>query len=171
MLLLKLIQQLIKALNSQGTPGQVAAGLALGAAFGLTPIANAHNLVLFALALILNVSLAGVFLGWSLAVPLGFALDPLFDSLGAQLLGASTFAPLWTSLYNTPGAALTNFNNTVVLGSFVFWLASVLPVFFLARWAVARYRESVYRRLKQTRLFKGVAASQLFSYYRILWPG
>ncbi len=30
MLLLKLLQQLIKALNSEGTPGQVAAGIALG---------------------------------------------------------------------------------------------------------------------------------------------
>lgn len=166
MLFLKLVQQLVKSLNSQGRPGQVAAGLALGTGFGLTPIASVHNLLLFALALIINVSLAGVFLGWSLAVPLGFALDPVFDPLGAQLLGAPSLGPLWTRLYNAPGVPLTNFNNTILLGSFVVWLASVLPVFFLARWAVARYRATIYKRLKQTRFFKGVAASQLFNYYR-----
>ena len=45
MLLLKLIQSLIKALHSEGTPGQLAAGLALGAILGLTPLWNLHNAV------------------------------------------------------------------------------------------------------------------------------
>jgi uncharacterized protein (DUF2062 family) len=36
--LLKLIQSIIKTLHSDGTPGQVAAGMALGAALGLTPV-------------------------------------------------------------------------------------------------------------------------------------
>src|SRR5690349_8776329 len=41
--LLKLVQSIIKTLHSEGTPGQVAAGIALGAALGLTPLVNAHN--------------------------------------------------------------------------------------------------------------------------------
>ena len=45
MLLLKLIQSLIKALHSEGTPGQLAAGLALGSILGLTPLWNLHNAV------------------------------------------------------------------------------------------------------------------------------
>ena len=40
--LLKLIQSIIKTLHSEGTPGQVAAGMALGAALGLTPLMNVH---------------------------------------------------------------------------------------------------------------------------------
>jgi len=47
MLFLKFIQQLIGTLNSDGTPRQVAAGIALGAVFGLTPLINLHNLLLF----------------------------------------------------------------------------------------------------------------------------
>ena len=35
---IKFIQSLVKALNSEGTPGQIAAGIALGACFGLTPL-------------------------------------------------------------------------------------------------------------------------------------
>ena len=45
MLLLKLIQSLIKALDSEGTPGQLAAGLALGSILGLTPLWTLHNAV------------------------------------------------------------------------------------------------------------------------------
>jgi uncharacterized protein (DUF2062 family) len=36
--LLKLVQSIIKTLHSAGTPAQVAAGMALGSALGLTPI-------------------------------------------------------------------------------------------------------------------------------------
>ena len=46
--LLKLLQSIIKTLHSEGTPGQVAAGIALGSALGLTPLMNLHNLLVFA---------------------------------------------------------------------------------------------------------------------------
>jgi uncharacterized protein (TIGR03546 family) len=168
MLFLKLLQQLVKALNSEGTPGQVAAGIALGAVFGLTPLMNLHNLVLFGCALVLNLSLAGVFLGWTIFVPLGFALDPLFNALGSWLLGAAALRPLWTSLYNVPAMPFTNFANTVVLGSFVVWMLAFVPLFVLARWAVARYRAQVLERLRKLRFFQMVTASGWYTTYRKL---
>jgi uncharacterized protein (DUF2062 family) len=122
MLLLKLLQSLVKALNSDGTPGQVAAGIALGAVFGLTPLMNLHNLV------------------------------------------------LWTWAYNTPVVALTNFNNTIVLGSFVVWAAALLPLFFLLRWVVTKYRATVYARLQRTKLFKAVKASKVYNLYTLFRP-
>jgi uncharacterized protein (TIGR03546 family) len=171
MLLLKLIQSLVKALNSDGTPGQVAAGIALGAVFGLTPLINAHNLVLFVLAMILNVSFPGVMLGWAAFAPLGFALDPVFDAVGRALLtGVPALVPLWTWCFNTPLVALTNFNNTIVLGSFVVWLAATLPVFVLMRWLVTRYRATVYARLQRTRVFQAVKASSLYNLYTMFRP-
>ncbi len=168
MLLLKLLQQLIKALNSDGTPGQVAAGIALGAVFGLTPLVNVHNLVLFGAALILNVSMPGVFLGWTVFIPVGFALDPLFNAIGNALLGAAGLQRLWTWMYNVPAMPLTNFNNTVVLGSFVFWVVAFVPLFFLARWGVDRYRAKVYERLKKMRFFQAMTASGWYSTYKSL---
>jgi uncharacterized protein (TIGR03546 family) len=159
MLFLKLIQQLVKALNSEGTPGQVAAGIALGAVFGLTPLLNLHNLVLFGCALILNVSMPGVFLGWTVFIPVGFALDPLFDAVGSRLLLAPGLQALWTTLYNAPVVPFTNFNNTVVLGSFAVWVVAFLPIFFLARQGVTRYRATVLERLRKMRFFQAVTAS------------
>jgi uncharacterized protein (TIGR03546 family) len=171
MLLLRLLQSLVKALNSEGTPGQVAAGIALGAVFGLTPIQNLHNLVLFGLAIVLNVSFPGVMLGWALFLPLGFALDPLFDAVGhALLVGTPALVPLWTWIYNTPVIALSNFNNTIVLGSFVVWLVALVPLFFLLRWLVTNYRATVYARLQQTRLFQAVKASKAYNVYTLFRP-
>lgn len=171
MLLLKLLQQLIKTLNSDGTPGQVAAGMALGAALGLTPIANLHNLAILGIAMLLTVSMPGFFLGWALFLPFGFALDPAFDALGRTLLlGTPALKPVWTAWYNTPVVPLTNFNNTIVLGSFVAWLVAFVPLYFLLRWAVAKYRAAIFQRLKRTRFFKAIGASRLYNIYRMFQP-
>ncbi len=171
MLWLKLLQKLARTLNSDGTPGQVAAGLMLGAALGLTPLMNLHNLVIFALGIILNVSFPGVMLGWVAFIPLGFALDPVFDWVGGVLLlRTEALVPLWTAWYDTPVAALTNFNNTVVLGSVVAWVALAVPLFFLFRWGVSEYRDRVYARLVKTRMFQAVRATKIYNLYRLLRP-
>lgn len=171
MTILKLIQKLVKTLNSEGTPGQVAAGIALGAALGLTPLVNLHNLLIVALAMLLQVSFPAVLLGWALFLPLGFALDPLFHQVGTVLLmDAGGLRPFWTTLYNAPVTALTNFNNTVVLGSFVSWAVLFAPIYYAARWGVARYRETIYRRLEQSRFFKTVKASKVYNLYRLIRP-
>src|ERR671914_2264554 len=107
--LLKLIQSIIKTLHSAGSPGQVALGMSLGSALGLTPLMNVHNLVIFAFIVLLNVSFGGGMLGWALFVPLGFILDPVFDRIGLGLLEATSLRGLWTSMYNTPLVPYTNF--------------------------------------------------------------
>ena len=168
--LLKLLQSIIKTLHSEGTPGQVAAGMALGAALGLTPLMNVHNLLVFSLLVILNVSFGGGMMGWALFVPLGFILDPIFHPIGLRLLEAPSLRGLWTSMYNTPLVPYTNFNNTIVLGSLVSWLALALPIFLGARWAVARYRATIGQRVQQSRFYKAITASKAYNIYRLFRP-
>jgi uncharacterized protein (TIGR03546 family) len=168
--LLKLIQSIIKTLHSAGTPGQVAAGMALGSVLGLTPLLNLHNLVIFSLLVLLNVSFGGGMLGWALFVPIGFLLDPLFDKIGLSLLTAPSLRPLWTDWTNTPILPFTNFNNTIVLGSFVSWVALAIPIFFAARYGIARYRATVGERVRQSRFYKAVTASQVYNVYKLFRP-
>jgi len=168
--LIKLIQSLFGALHSEGTPGQLAAGIVLGAFLGLTPLFNLHNAVAFALLVLLNVSFAGGLLGWALFVPVGFLLDPLFDWIGHSLLLAPALRGLWTWMYNMPIVPLTNFNNTVVLGSLVFALVSAVPLFLLLRWAVARYRVTVGERVRQSKFYKAVTASKVYNVYKLFRP-
>ena len=168
--LLKLIQSIIKTLHSEGTPGQVALGIALGSVLGLSPLMNVHNLLVFSAIVLLNVSFGGGMLGWALFVPVGFLLDPVFDRIGASLLGAPSLRPLWTSWYNTPLVPYTNFNNTVVLGSVVAWLVLLVPIFFAARWAVARYRATIGERVRRSKLYKAVTASRVYNWYKLFRP-
>lgn len=168
--LVKMIQSLVGALHSEGTPGQFAAGIALGSILGLTPLVNIHNAIVFAALMLLNVSFAGGMLGWALFVPIGFLLDPLFDWIGHRLLLAPSLEGMWTSLYNTPIVPLTNFNNTVVLGSLVFALLLLVPLFFGTRWAVTRYRETIGARVRQSKFYKAVMASKLYNVYKMFQP-
>jgi len=168
--LIKLIQSIIKTLHSAGTPGQVAAGMAVGSALGLTPLVNLHNLVIFSLLVLLNVSFGGGMLGWALFVPIGFLLDPLFNKIGLSLLTAPSLRPMWTDWTNTPILPFTNFNNTVVLGSFVSWVVLAIPIFFAARYGVARYRATIGERVRQSRFYKAVTASQVYNVYKLFRP-
>ncbi len=168
--LLKLLQSLLKTLHSEGTPHQVAAGMALGAALGLTPLMNVHNLAVFAALALLNVSFGAGMLGWALATPLGFALDPVFHRLGLALLDAPGLRGFWTWAYNVPLAPYTNFNNSVVLGSVVGWLLLAAPIYAAARVGVVRYRATWGERVRQSKLYKAVTASQLYNVYRLFRP-
>ena len=168
---LKLFRSLVKTLHSDGSPSQIAFGIALGSALGLTPIANAHNAIVLLLLAVLNVSFAAGMLAWGVFVPIGFMLDPLFDRIGNWLLvEVTSLRPLWTSWENIPGLALTNFNNTIVLGSVVFWLVSFVPLFFAARYGVVKYRATLGERVKNSRYFKLLETSQLYSVYRWFQP-
>jgi uncharacterized protein (TIGR03546 family) len=168
--LLKLLQSLFQTLHSAGTPRQVAAGLVLGAGIGLTPLLSAHNLVLFAALVLLNVSFGGGMLGLALFTPLGFLLDPLFHRVGLALLQAPALQPLWTGWYNIPLLPYTNFNNSVTLGSFVVWLVSALPIFLLGRAGIVRYRATYGERVLNSRFMKGLKASKVYNIYSWFVP-
>lgn len=169
--LLKLFRSLVKTLHSDGSPAQIALGVALGAALGLTPIANAHNLIVVLLLAVLNVSFAAGMLAWAVFVPIGFMLDPIFDRVGRWLLvDMTSLRSVWTTWDNVPGLALTNFNNTVVLGSVVAWIALFIPIYFAARFGVLRYRATIGEKIRNSRHYKLIEASQVYNVYRWFNP-
>lgn len=170
MLLLKFIQQMLRALNSDGTPGQVGMGMALGLALGLTPLLSLHNLVVLAVAMLTTVSFPGVVLGWVVAVPIGFLLDPLFDRVGMALLTNDALMPLWTWVVNTPVVALSGLNNSIVLGSLVVWLVLLIPSFFLFQVLVARYRVHVLAYVQRWRVVQILKSSKVWSVYQMFRP-
>ena len=168
--LLKLIQSLIKTLHSDGSPAQIAAGIALGAGIGLTPLVNVHNVAIVVLLMILDVSFGAGMLGWALFVPVGFLLDPAFDRLGAWLLAHPGLRELWTAAFNTPLVPYTNFNNTVVLGSVAGWLLLSPLVYALAHVGVIRYRATLGERVRRSAFYRAVTASKAYNLYRLFVP-
>jgi uncharacterized protein (TIGR03546 family) len=171
LVILKFLQSLIKTLHSEGTPTQIAAGIAIGAALGLTPLMNLHNIIILVVLVMFNVSFGAGLLGMAIFAPVGFILDPIFDRLGHWLLtDVAVLRPLWTWLDDTPVFALSNLDNTVVVGSLFGWLILTLPIFFVARVLVIKYRVSFGAWLHRTRLYNAIAASQVYNVYRWFSP-
>ena len=124
-----------------------------------------------ALLAVLNVSFGAGMLAWAVFVPVGFMLDPLFHRVGHWLLiDATSLRPLWTTWDNTPVLAVTNFNNTVVLGSVVIWLLLFVPIYLASRFAVVRYRATLGERVRQSHFYKVLSASQAYNVYRWFRP-
>ena len=166
--IVRLVQRLFKAINSEGTPGQVAAGITLGAAIGLTPLVSLHNLLFLLAILLFNVSVPGAFLGWAVFGTAAFLLDPVLEWIGASILVDGPWLEgVWAWIYNTPVVAFTNLTNTVVLGSLIGWACLSLPIFFGSRWAIARYRATLYERVRRSRAVQAVQASKVYSAYRL----
>src|SRR2546428_13476203 len=117
--LIKLIQSLFGALHSEGTPGQLAAGIVLGSFLGLTPLVNVHNAVIFAALVLLNVSFAGGVLGWALLIPFRFLPDPPFAWIGPDLPLAPPRRGLWASLCSLPIRPPHIFSDPSLLRSLV----------------------------------------------------
>ncbi len=168
---LKLLQSIFKTLHSEGTPNQVAWGITLGAALGLTPLLTPQNALIFVALVMLNVSFGGGLLGWALFTPVGFVLDPLFDAIGRYLLVTrGDLTPFWTTIINWPVMPYTEFNNTVTLGATVTWLVTVPLIYVGARLGVRKYRATWAPQIENSAWFKALKASRLYNTYRFFTP-
>ncbi len=133
MFLLRPFRLFFKALVVDATPSQMAFGLAFGVLVGLVPKGNllaiGLMMLLCSLRVNLGVGLATVFVTtWA-----GMLLDPMTHRIGEFLLKNETLKPLWETMYDTALLPWTDFNNTVVLGSFVVGVGAFVPLYFLSR--------------------------------------
>ncbi|MBN2410072.1 TIGR03546 family protein [candidate division KSB1 bacterium] len=166
MIIIKYLSKLLKALKSGETPAQLAGGFVLGMIMGLTPFWNLHNLVVFIIILIIRVNISMAILGFAVFSGFAYLLDPLFHNLGFWVLvDINALKNLWTSFYNTTTGSLSNFNNTVVMGSLLISIVLVLPVFFLTKVGVVQYREKIDSRVQKLKVVKILKSSKLYSFY------
>jgi uncharacterized protein (TIGR03545 family)/uncharacterized protein (TIGR03546 family) len=142
------------ALNSAQKTKSLSIAIAFGMIVGLTPTANIHNLILLAIVFYLNIHFGFFFLSMALFSIVGFAFDPLFHKLGLFILTQPSFESAFTTFYNMPFARLTNFNNTVVMGSLVSSLALFVPTYFTFNILIKAYREKVALKLSKFKYAK-----------------
>jgi len=164
--LLKTLYGLLKILNSEKSPSQLSAAVAVGMLMGLAPLSSLHNLFVFLLVCLFRVNLTMFFLSWGVFKILAFALDPLFDWLGYILLvDFKALRPLWIEVTSGPIWPYFRFNNTIVLGSLVFGLIAWVPLFWGAQSAVHAYRARWRESLKNSKLLATLKATPFYGWY------
>ena len=164
--LTKFIGNIIKELHSKATPAQMGAGAALGAIIGLTPFFCLHNLVIFMIIMLVNVSSGAAAFAAVIFSLIAFLFDPLANAIGYWLLvDVKALEPFWTKLYNMPVIPLTKFNNTLVLGSLVLSLILFYPVYRLGIFGVNRYRTLLKDRIEKIKFFRILKATKFAQWY------
>lgn len=163
-----LLARILKVLNSEVAPGQIGAAVGLACIFGFTPLWTLHNLVVLLLVLVLRVNLSIFILAWGLFTVLAFALDPVFDLVGHAVLTAGALQPLWSAFQGTDPGRLSDFNNTVVMGSLLVSLVALPVLWYATVYLVRHYRAHVAEWVRRRRVYQFVRGTRLFHLYQSL---
>ena len=138
-----LVQQLVhfrEAAKSGDTPRQLALGVAVGLLLGLIPKGNLIAIGLSAIVLAARINVGTAMIAATLFSALGMLTDPLTHRIGLALLNERSLQPIWTWLYRLPLMPWTDFNNSVVMGSFVLGIGLFYPAYRLSWMWFERYR-------------------------------
>ncbi len=129
--IVKLANSVRRAIEGRKYPHQLAWAVALGLLLGVVPHGNllAFVLVILVLSLKINHAMAGL---TAVCVTfLAFKLDPYSHEVGNFVLTHPQLQKTAETAWALPFIPWTNLNNTVVMGSFLIGLTSVVPVFLI----------------------------------------
>ena len=163
--MLTILVKLLKALNSEQSPGQLAVAISLAIIMGFTPLLSLHNLFIVLIALWFRVNLSLLIISYPLFALIGYLLSPIFESIGLSILQMPSLLPLWESFFNTLIGRWSNFYYAGVMGSFVVGLIAAIIMFPLIKSAVTVYRHSWLKRIEQFKVTKMLKASRFWQLY------
>lgn len=166
--MIAMLAKLLKALNSDSAPGQIALAFALSLITGLTPLLSLHNLPVLLLACIIRINFSAFMLGTLFFSGLAYLIDPAAISIGESLLTEPSYQAFWTGLYQSNFWRATAFNNTLILGSLILALVAFIPVLILSRWLISAYRDRLMAWVEKLKIVKLLKASKFYKAYQAL---
>ena len=164
-LLVKQLINFIRLLHSEGGTKQIAWGLTFGAFLGFSPFFSLQTFLILFVLLIFKVQFGAAFLSAFFFKLVAFIIDPAADSLGRSVLETASLRPFWTTLYNMPIIPYTRFNNSIVMGSFVFALLISPLLYFGFKILIQKYRTHVVQTFEQSKAWKAFKATKIYEWY------
>ncbi len=163
---------LIRNLQSNASPAEVALGGVLSLYIGFTPWSGSHQLFLFLLFFLLKINRAATLLLLPLMKLITLlGLSYLADTVGFYLLTeVPVLAGFWAWVTRAPVLAYLNLNQTVVLGGFVIALALSLPFYFLICWLIGLYRRSLGQKIAQWKMTRWLNGLGIVKWISSWWP-
>jgi uncharacterized protein (TIGR03546 family) len=164
-LLLKQLFSFFKLLNSDTGTYQLASGLAFGVILGFAPILSLQALIVLILCFFFRIQMGAAFLSAFFFKFVAFLFDPVSDQIGRAVLESESLRPLFITLNNIPFIPLTRFNNSITMGSGIVSFTLVIPLFFLFKKSIIKYREVVVARYQQTKIWKMWVGTSIYKWY------
>lgn len=171
--MVRMLAKLLKVLNSETDPAQISLAFCFSMLSGFLPFFSPVNILILFVVFVIRVNLSAYFLGTAFFAGIAYLLDSLFHPIGLAVLTAPSLEGLWTAMYNSTIWRIQKFNNTIVMGSFVFGLLFFIPLLFVSNMLIRRYREHILRWVRKTPLMKMITASNFYHIYQKVsgWTG
>jgi uncharacterized protein (TIGR03546 family) len=156
---------MIKLLHSENGTHQLAIGLTLGTFLGFSPFFSLQTILIFFIIFIFRVQIGAAFLSAFFFKFVAYLIDPAADYMGRLTLENTALIPVWTTLFNMPIVPYTRFNNSIVMGSFVFALILSPLVYFIFYKLVKQYRSQIVEKIEKSKYWKAFKATKLYEWY------
>jgi uncharacterized protein (TIGR03546 family) len=163
--LLKQLFSLINLLNSDTGHNQIAAGIACGLILGFAPVLSLQTVLVFLLLFFFRIQIGAAFLAAAGFKFIAYLLDPVSNAVGMWALEIDALKPLYTELYNMPIVPLTRFYNSIVMGAGIISIVLAVPVYFLSKKLILKYRATVVARYQNTKFWKALKATKVYGMY------
>ena len=164
-ILIKNILSILKILVENTGHRQITFSILFGLGLGLSPLLSIQFFLIISLILIFNVqfslSLSSAF--FFKGIFIFFA--PLFNQIGHFVLKNDSLKDFFIYLYDIPLIPFTKFNNTIVMGSFVFYLIIFIPTYFIVLRFIQKYQTKISKKIKASKLYKIIRASFIVKWY------
>lgn len=166
--MLGMLAKLLKALNSESAPGQIALAFAFALIVGLTPLTSLHNLLVLFLVCVIRINISAFLLGIAFFSGLAFLIDPISVSIGESLLTSPDLQQSLTALYQSDFWRATKFNHTLTLGGLLLALILFIPVLIASRMLIIAYRVKFMAWVEKLKIMKLIKASKFYKLYTAL---
>ena len=164
--ILKPLFTLLDLIRMESSPLQVSLAILLGAFFAVTPVLTPQFVLAFVVLCVVRLNLLATLVSYIFFSVLTIPLQGIFGDIGRHLLVLTpTLRRLWAGLYHWPIFPVTQFNNTIVLGSGVVFAFISIPLFLTSYFIYRTYSPRVFLRIQQSRAGLSLRASLFFRRY------
>ena len=159
--MLTIYAKLFRLFSSDIAPSQLSLGMTLGFVAGLSPFVSIQGLIVILLLIILRANISIFFASVALTSLIAYLIDPVLHIIGEAVLMMPTMKAIYTDMYNNGFWYFLSFNNTSAMGSLAMSAVLFFPLYFLFNFLINKYRDSIERHWKNSRIFNYMKKSKL----------
>ncbi len=163
--MLTLLAKLFHALNSESSTRQIALAITLGFIVGLAPLFALQNIIILFLVLFIRVHLGAFILAVGVFSGISYLLSGIIVQVGESLLTSPGLNALFTSLYQLSLFKLGHWHHTYTLGAFVVGIVLAVPIYFIFKALIVKYRVHVKATFEKFRIVKALKGSSFYRLY------
>ncbi|MCJ8314926.1 MAG: TIGR03546 family protein [Saccharospirillaceae bacterium] len=163
--MLKMIVSLLKSLSNETSPWQLAFAVSFAMIFAFLPDFTLLSIFVLFVLLSFRINLAMFLLSAGFFKLFIILFDPLMAQFGEMFLSIENLQPLFDKAYNNDVLRLFHFNQTLVMGSMLTSLLLFVPVLFLSKFLIVKYRTHLLTRLNKLHLVQMLKASSALRWF------